>query len=217
MGQGRRTAFRLNFRNLEDRRRGRASGFLDGLNVGDEYLGKDPKLTSWRDTHGEQARPDREKPSRFPSPRIGDGRPGSCSTNSTGKSVPAMSRERWRPSASRPVPPIPSRPVPWDSSPDRWCPGPDLARHPLLFVPDDKIVTALQLAAMRGVDVRVVLPELSDSRLVYLSSFSYLKELEDAGVKFYRFQKGFLHQKVMIVDDSISPSDRRTWTTAPSA
>ena len=72
------------------------------------------------------------------------------------------------------------------------------------FVPDDKIVTALQLAAIRGVDVRVILPGLSDSKLVYLSSFSYLKELEDAGIRFYRYQKGFLHQKVMIVDDSLS-------------
>ena len=50
----------------------------------------------------------------------------------------------------------------------------------------------------------MILPDQSDSRLIYLSSFSYFKELEEAGVKFYRFQRGFLHQKVMIVDDSLS-------------
>ena len=60
------------------------------------------------------------------------------------------------------------------------------------------------MAALRGVEIRVILPGLSDSRIVYLSSFSYLAELEKAGVKFCRFQKGFLHQKVMIVDDSLS-------------
>ncbi len=85
-----------------------------------------------------------------------------------------------------------------DSAQDRiWLATP-------YFVPDDKIVTALQLAAIRGVDVRVILPGLSDSKLVYLSSFSYLKELEEAGVKFYRYQKGFMHQKVMLIDDSLS-------------
>lgn len=72
------------------------------------------------------------------------------------------------------------------------------------FVPDDKIVTALQLAALRGVDVRVIVPDLTDSQLVYMSSFSYFDELEKAGVRIYRYQNGFMHQKVMVVDDSLS-------------
>jgi cardiolipin synthase A/B len=72
------------------------------------------------------------------------------------------------------------------------------------FVPDDKMVTAIQMAAIRGVDVRIIMPGMYDSQLVNLSSFSYLKELEQTGVKLYRFQKGFLHQKVVLVDDAIS-------------
>lgn len=72
------------------------------------------------------------------------------------------------------------------------------------FVPDDKIVTALQLAALRGVDVRVIVPDLTDSQLIYMSSFSYFDELEKAGVKIYRYQDGFMHQKVMVIDDSLS-------------
>ena len=72
------------------------------------------------------------------------------------------------------------------------------------FVPDGKIVAALQLAAMRGVDVRILIPEETDSKLVQLSSMSYLKEMSDMGIKMYRYQNGFLHQKVVLVDDDLA-------------
>jgi cardiolipin synthase len=72
------------------------------------------------------------------------------------------------------------------------------------FVPDRQVISALQLAAMRGVDVRVILPEKPDHLLVWLSSFSYVEETESFGVKFYRYQPGFMHQKVMIVDNSVA-------------
>jgi cardiolipin synthase len=57
------------------------------------------------------------------------------------------------------------------------------------------------LAALRGVDVRILIPQNPDQTLVYLSSFSYLEAAEQAGVKMYRYQPGFLHQKVMLIDD----------------
>ena len=69
------------------------------------------------------------------------------------------------------------------------------------FVPDEQLMSALQLAALRGVDVRILIPENADQQLVYLSSFSYLEEAEKAGIQIYRYQPGFLHQKVMLVDD----------------
>jgi cardiolipin synthase len=72
------------------------------------------------------------------------------------------------------------------------------------FVPDGEIVRALQLAALRGVDVRILLPERADHRLVYWASFTFLEELEGTGVKFLRYQKGLLHQKVMLVDDTFA-------------
>ena len=82
------------------------------------------------------------------------------------------------------------------------------ARHRLwiaspYFVPDEPVSYALQLAALRGVDVRVMIPENPDHKLVYLAGFSYLKNMETAGVKMYRFNDGFLHQKVMLVDDQL--------------
>ena len=69
------------------------------------------------------------------------------------------------------------------------------------FVPDEQFVTALQLAALRGVDVRVLVPEHSDSLLVNLSGWSYVEALEQAGVAMYRYQDGFMHQKVTLIDD----------------
>lgn len=72
------------------------------------------------------------------------------------------------------------------------------------FVPDEQIVSALQMAAMRGVDVRVLVPEDSDSKLVNLSGWSYVPPLEKAGARFYRLTKGFLHYKAIIVDHDTS-------------
>ncbi len=69
------------------------------------------------------------------------------------------------------------------------------------FVPDEQLMSALQLAALRDVDVRILIPENPDQKLVYYSSFSYLDEAEKSGVKIYRYQPGFLHRKVMLIDD----------------
>jgi cardiolipin synthase len=72
------------------------------------------------------------------------------------------------------------------------------------FVPDQSLMAALQLAAIRGVDVRVMLPEIPDHKLVYLAGFAYIAEAEPAGVKFYRYQPGFMHHKVILVDDDLA-------------
>jgi cardiolipin synthase len=69
------------------------------------------------------------------------------------------------------------------------------------FVPDTSTINSLQLAALRGVDVRILLPEKPDKRTVWLSSFASLDEVQSTGVKVYRYQAGFLHQKVWLVDN----------------
>lgn len=72
------------------------------------------------------------------------------------------------------------------------------------FVPDDALVTSLATAALRGVDVRVIVPERSDSRLVDLAARSYFPELVETGVRFYRYQPRFIHAKTMVVDDDVA-------------
>ena len=69
------------------------------------------------------------------------------------------------------------------------------------FVPDDAIVSALQLAGLRGVDVRILIPDPPDHLLIYLAAFSYFDDARRTGVEFYRYTDGFLHQKTMIIDD----------------
>jgi cardiolipin synthase A/B len=65
-------------------------------------------------------------------------------------------------------------------------------------------MSALQLAALRGVDVRIMLPVRPDHVLVFLSAFSYIAQAEPVGVKFYRYQSGFMHHKVILVDDDLA-------------
>lgn len=75
------------------------------------------------------------------------------------------------------------------------------------FVPDPKFVRALELAALRGVDVRILIPEAPDTaiaRLALLSSWNFVEPFEAVGARVYQYTAGFLHQKVMLVDDTTS-------------
>jgi cardiolipin synthase A/B len=71
------------------------------------------------------------------------------------------------------------------------------------FMPSESVLLALKTAALGGVDVRILIPERSDAFVTLLSSRSFIREMLDADVKFYFYQKGFLHSKVMVVDDSL--------------
>ena len=72
------------------------------------------------------------------------------------------------------------------------------------FVPDGRVLGALQLAALRGVDVRVLMPRKSDSLWFKWVPYAYLPEVEHAGVKVFLYEPGFMHQKVALVDDDFA-------------
>lgn len=72
------------------------------------------------------------------------------------------------------------------------------------FIPNDQIVTALQVASKSGVDVRILIPKDSDSWTAKHATNSYLECLMEAKVKIYRYCKGFIHAKTMVVDDMFS-------------
>ena len=63
---------------------------------------------------------------------------------------------------------------------------------------------ALELAALRGVDVRIITSGKGDSLPVHLAAFHYIHALRDLGIRFYAYKPGFLHEKVMLVDDDVS-------------
>ncbi len=72
------------------------------------------------------------------------------------------------------------------------------------FIPTDVVETALQAAALSGVDVRLMIPLKSDSMVVDLATQSYLENMLKAGVKILLYKKGMLHAKSIIIDDYIS-------------
>lgn len=68
------------------------------------------------------------------------------------------------------------------------------------FVPDRAILVALQTAAQRGVDVRLVLPRASNHRLTFHAGRSFYAELLEAGVRIHEYLPGMVHTKAMVVD-----------------
>ncbi len=72
------------------------------------------------------------------------------------------------------------------------------------FLPTEGLFQSMQSAALSGIDVRLMVPEHSDTRFVGTAAHSYFEEMMNAGVKIYQMDPDFLHSKVMIVDDFIS-------------
>ncbi|MDL2208527.1 cardiolipin synthase [Parabacteroides sp. OttesenSCG-928-O15] len=72
------------------------------------------------------------------------------------------------------------------------------------FLPTEGLNQALQIAALGGVDVRIMIPRRSDTRTANMASHSYLDEMVKAGVKVYFYKPGFLHAKLIVVDDKVS-------------
>ncbi|MBW2056452.1 MAG: cardiolipin synthase [Deltaproteobacteria bacterium] len=72
------------------------------------------------------------------------------------------------------------------------------------FVPDESVLTALESAALRGVEVTIIVPERVDSRLIRYASRSYFKDLLASGVRILRFHGGLLHTKSITIDREIA-------------
>jgi cardiolipin synthase len=200
--QGLRNRFQINFRNhrkivVVDGK----TAFIGGHNVGDEYMGKNPDFGHWRDTHV-----------KISGPAV--------------QSVQVTFTEDWYWSAQdRPDIELRSRPdasgnmdaIVMPSGPASRLEVCSLMFVQLIncaekrlwiaspyFVPNEAVATALQLAAIRGVDVRIMLPMRPDHLLVYLASWSYVYQMSFSGIRFFRYEEGFMHQKVTLVDDDLA-------------
>jgi cardiolipin synthase len=169
--------------------------------VGDEYLGRDPKFGNWRDTHV-----------RIEGPAALAAQLSFAEDWywATGQQL-ALD---WAPLPAEdgdlPVLIVPTGPADEletanlmfvqaiNSARERiWIASP-------YFVPDEVVISALQLAGLRGVDVRILIPDKKDHLGVYLAAFSYLDDAGSTGARFYRYQDGFLHQKAMLIDHSVA-------------
>ena len=179
------------------------TGFAGGLNIGGEYLGKHEELTPWRDTHMRVTGP---AATMLQLPFVEDW----YWASGTVPDGLDWTVEKAETDADTTVLCLPTGPADEretcglfflaaiNSAEERlWIATP-------YFVPDLQTMSALKLAALRGVDVRIIVPDLIDSTLVKYSSYIYLEEAGEAGIATYRFEKGFLHQKAMLIDDDFS-------------
>ncbi|MDE6069761.1 MAG: cardiolipin synthase, partial [Alistipes sp.] len=176
-------------------------GFIGGMNVADRYVYGGGQ-GEWRDTHfrvegsgaaGLQAsflsdwsattRQQVSGPAYYPAAdRFTDGIMQVVASGPFGKWRTLLQAESFAVSrASRRV---------WIETP--YC------------LPSDALNMALQEAALAGVDVRLMLPGRSDSRVVDLAGRSYLDDLMKAGVKIAFYTPGFLHSKLLLVDDDLA-------------
>lgn len=199
--RGWKNRFRLNFRNhrkivVVDGK----TAFVGGHNVGDEYIGKSKRFKHWRDTHVKIEGP------AVRAAQLSFVEDWYWITHDLLK----LDWNVWKSDKNKHILILPSGPSDkyetcglffmntiFSAKKRIWIVSP-------YFVPDSAIISALQLAALRGVDVRIMLPEKSDHISIHLSSYSYINELSHSNIKFFRYKEGFLHQKVLLADDEIS-------------
>jgi cardiolipin synthase A/B len=178
-------------------------GFVGGLNIGDEYLGRVKEIGFWRDTHlmlkGEAVRTlqliflqdwyymtnHSFLTAEYLSPQLDNKNHGGVQLMAGGPdnewSVIKNIFFSMIASAQKTV---------WIASP--------------YFIPDEDIFSALKVAALSGVDVRILVPNRPDKRIVFHASRSYFPELLEAGVKVFEYEQGFMHSKIVIVDHELA-------------
>jgi cardiolipin synthase len=177
------------------------TAYVGGLNVGDEYMGRNPQIGPWRDTHVMLEGP------AVDAVQLSFVEDWYWATEETPKLDWVLSPAT---DGHQDVLVLPTGPADdLETCSLFFLHTINLAKQRLwiaspYFVPDAQVISALQLASLRGVDVRIMLPEKPDHLLVYLSSFSFLQEAEQADVKIYRYQPGFMHEKVILVDDRLA-------------
>jgi cardiolipin synthase len=72
------------------------------------------------------------------------------------------------------------------------------------FTPNAALLTALKVAALSGIDVKLLIPGRSDSKMAYWATRSYVQELLEAGIGVYMYRGGFNHSKLIIIDGEFS-------------
>lgn len=176
-----------------------STGFVGGLNIGDEYLGRNENYGFWRDTHlmlkGEAVRSlqliflqdwyymtnSSCLTAEYLSPVLKENRYGGVQLIAGGpdNEYSAIKNIFFSMITS-------AKDSVWIASP--------------YFIPDADIFSALKIASLSGIDVKLLVPKKPDKKIVFHASRSYFPELLEAGVRIYEYEKGFMHSKIIIVD-----------------
>lgn len=177
-------------------------GFVGGLNVGDEYLGLSKKFGFWRDTHLHlQGDSVNYLEIRF----LMDWR--FASKKDFFMEEKYFPRKQYVDNTAVQI---------ISSGPDsEWC----TIRNTYLklinkaknsiyietpyFIPDESILTALKIACLSGVDIKIIIPCKPDHPFIYWASKSYIWELVECGIKCYTYDNGFIHSKMVSIDGNM--------------
>ncbi|MGX1981460.1 cardiolipin synthetase 2 [Thermolongibacillus altinsuensis] len=179
-------------------------GFVGGLNIGDEYLGKNEYFGFWRDTHlwirGEAVR----------TLQLIFLQDWYYMTGQTLLTLNYLSPPLMEDCGNGGVQLVAGGPdTQWEvikhlffamitsAQKSIWIASP-------YFIPDEDILTALKVAALSGLDVRLLVPKRPDKKIVFYASRSYFPELLEAGVSIYEYEKGFMHSKIIVVDGELA-------------
>jgi len=187
-------------------------GFLGGMNIGDEYLGRNKKIGYWRDTHlrikgsgilslereflinldfmREQKSFFKRKKKKLNNP-IDDYLNFEVSNGHSNLQIVSSGPDYEEPFIKNGIFKMIS-----GAKKNIYIQTP-------YFIPDEIILNALEIAVMGGIEVNIMIPSKPDHLFVYWATSSYIGDLVKIGAKCYTYDNGFLHSKVVIVDDEI--------------
>ncbi len=178
-------------------------GYTGGFNIGQEYIGMDKKFGFWRDTHVKI-------------------------TGEASKSLQERFLLDWNFASNEDL--IlhelyyPKLPYYGRSGVQIVSSGPDSSWEEVkafflkmiymantsiyiqtpYFIPDESVLEALKIASISGIDVRIMVPNKPDHLFVYSANNCYGGLMLNAGARWYKYSKGFLHSKMMVVDNKIA-------------
>lgn len=177
-------------------------GYLGGINVGDEYLGKSKRFGNWRDTHL------RLKGESVSSQQYRFLLDWNFASNNN-----LLAEKKY----------FPKNKVKGNSAVQIVSSGPDSRESEIraiflkmiyeaektiyiqtpYFIPDQPVLEALRMAARAGVEVKIMIPDRGDHPFVYAANNSFVGQLLEAGAQCYRYSEGFLHSKTICIDGRV--------------
>ncbi|MFH4909864.1 cardiolipin synthase [Staphylococcus cohnii] len=181
------------------------TGYVGGFNIGDEYLGLDENFGYWRDTH---LRVKGDGVDALQLSFIHD-------WNSQSHREQLEFNDKYFPDNAKQGGDVPMQ-IALSAPSDNWHQiefgymkmimnaKKSIYMHSPYFIPDKGYINALRIAAKAGVDVRLIIPNKPDHIFVYWATITSVAQLIRDGVKVYTYENGFIHSKMMIIDDEVA-------------
>lgn len=171
-------------------------GYVGGFNVGDEYLGRDPKFGPWRDFH---LRMDGDGVQDLQEQFLQDWEVGANESIKKDSYYPALRK------GSIELKILPTDGVYLEDTFLRLIQEANetITLGTPYYIPGDSLQAELMNAAKRGVAVRIIVPKKPDHPLVKEAAFPYFTPLIKSGCRIYRYYRGFYHTKAIIIDGKI--------------